>query len=84
MDIIPAKSSKSFTKDAIFENYLWTVDDYSRIIKMYGIENITTEEVMDKLDMFQEIFGKLDEFGWCYMERIQTDAGTKFTSKESQ
>ena len=25
---------------------------------------ITTEEVMDKLDMFQARFGRLDDFGW--------------------
>ena len=48
------------------------------------MENITAEEVMDKLDMFQKIFGKLDEFGWWDMERIQTDAGTQFTSKQFQ
>ena len=34
------------------------------------MENITTEEVMDKLDMFQERFRKVDEFGWWDMERI--------------
>ena len=39
---------------------------------------------MDKLDTFQSIFGKLDEFGWWDMERIQTDAGTQFNSKEFQ
>ena len=43
--------------------------------------NITAKEVMEKIDMFQAIFGKLDEFGWWDMERIQTDAGMKFTSK---
>ena len=45
------------------------------------MENITTREVMDKLDLYQEIFGKVDEFGWWDMERIQTDSGMKFTSK---
>ena len=39
---------------------------------------------MDKLDMFKAIFGKVDEFGWWDMERIQTDTGTKFTSKDFQ
>ena len=48
------------------------------------MENITTEEVMDKLDMFQAIFGKIDEFGIWDMEIIQTDDETKFTSKEFQ
>ena len=39
---------------------------------------------MDKLDTFQSIFGKLDEFGWWDMERTQTEAGTQFNSKEFQ
>ena len=34
------------------------MDAYSKITKLYGIKNITTEEVMDKLDMFQAKFGK--------------------------
>ena len=35
---------------------------------------------MDKLDMFQTIFGKIDQFGWWDLERIARDAGTQFTS----
>ena len=34
-----------------------------------------------KTDMFQAIFGKVDEFGWWDMEIIQTEAYTQFTSK---
>ena len=52
------------------------MDDYSKLRKIYGMENITTEEFMDTLDIFQSIFGKVDEFGWWYLEEIQTDAGT--------
>ena len=33
---------------------------------------------MDKLDMFQYIFGKIDEFGWWDLERISLDAVTQF------
>ena len=44
------------------------------------MEKITTEEVMDKLDMFQSISGKMDQFGWWDLERISADAGTQFTS----
>ena len=39
---------------------------------------------MEKIDMFQAIFGKVDQFVWWYMERIQTDTGTQFTFKEFQ
>ena len=46
------------------------------------MEKITTEEVMDKLDMFQSKIGKIDEFGWWDLEIISADAGTQFTSTE--
>ena len=46
------------------------------------MDNITTEEVMDKLDMFQSRFRKIDQFGWWDLERISADAGTQFTSTD--
>ena len=82
MDIIISTSPKSLTSDTTFSNYLLTFDAYSKIPKLYGMENITTAEVMDKLDMFQSRFRKIDEFGWWDLERISADAGTQFTSKE--
>ena len=50
--------------------------------KLYSMDKITTEEVMDKLDMFQYRFGKIDEFGWWDLEIISAYAGTQFTSTE--
>ena len=84
MDNIPGIYSKSLTEDTTFYNYLLIMDAYSKIPKKYVMEYITPEEVMDKLDRFQEIFVKVDEFGWWNMERIQTYASTQFTSKEFQ
>ena len=46
------------------------------------MEKITTEELMDKLDMFQSKFGEIDQFGWWDLERISADTGTHFTSTE--
>ena len=40
------------------------------------MDKITTEEVMDKFDMFQSRFGKIDEFGRWDLERISEDTGT--------
>ena len=60
IDIIPSTVPKSLTSDTTFSNYLFIVDAYWKIPKRYGMEKITTEEVMDKLDMFQSIFGKMD------------------------
>ena len=42
------------------------------------MEKITTEEFMDKLDIFQSRFGKINEFGWWDLGIISADAGTKF------
>ena len=55
---------------------------YLKIPKLYGMENITTAEVLDKLDMFQSRFWKIDQFGWWDLERISADAGTLFTLTE--
>ena len=82
MDIIPSTAPKSLTNDTTFSNYLLIFDANSEIPKLYGMENITTAEVMVKLDMFQSRFGKIDQFGWWDLERISADAGTQFTSTE--
>ena len=79
MGIIPSTAPKSLTSDTTFSNSLLIVDAYSKIPKLYGMEKITTEEVMDKLYMFQSIFGKIDEFGWWDLEGIFSDEGTQFT-----
>ena len=70
MHIIPAIASKSITKENTVATHILIVDAYSKVPRLYGIERITSDEVMEKLDVFQAIFGKLDEFGWWYLERI--------------
>ena len=82
MDIIPSTAPKSLTNDTTFSNYVLIVDADSKIPKIYCVDNITTEEVMEKLDMFQSIFEKIDQFGWWDLEIISADAGTQFTSTE--
>ena len=82
MDIIPLTSTKILASDTTFSNYLLIVDAYSKMTKIYDMEKITTEEIMDKLDMLQFRFGKIDKFGWWDLERISVDAGTQFTSTE--
>ena len=63
MDIFPSTAPKNLTSETTFSNYLLIVDVYSKISKIYGMEKITTEEVMDKPDMFQSRFEEIDEFG---------------------
>ena len=62
--IIPSTAPKSLTSETTFSNYLLYVDAYSIITKKYGMEKITTEEVMDKMNMFQSGFGKINQFRW--------------------
>ena len=59
MDIVSSTSSKFFTSNTSFSNYLLIVDAYSKIEKLYSMEKITKEEVMDKLDIFNPYLGKL-------------------------
>ena len=82
MEIIPSTAPKHLTSDTHFFNYLLIFDAFSKIPKLYGMVKITTEKVMNKLDMFHSRFGKIDIFGWWYLERISEDAVTRFTSKE--
>ena len=58
MDIVPSTASKIFTSDTTFSNYLLIVDAYSKIPKLYGMEKITTEEVMEKWICFNPDLGK--------------------------
>ena len=63
MDITPSTAKKCLASETTFSNYLFVVDVYSKIPKLNGMEKITTEEVVDNLDMFQPRFGKINEFG---------------------
>ena len=69
LDIIPSTAPQSLTSDTTFSNCLMIVYAYYNIPKIYGMENITTEEVVDKLDMFQSRFRKMDQFGWWDLEK---------------
>ena len=82
MDIIASTEPKILTSDTTFSNYLLIVDAYSKIPKLYDMQKITTEEVMDKLDMFQSIIGEIDEFVWWDLKIISADAGTQFILTE--
>ena len=59
MDIIPSTTPKSLTNDITYSNNLLISDAYSKIPKLYGMEKITTEEVMNNLDMFQSRSGNI-------------------------
>ena len=82
MDIIWSIASKILEKTLLLINYHLIVDAYSKFTRIYGMESMSAEDIMDKLYMFQAISGKLYEFGWWDLERIQTDTGMQFTSME--
>ena len=76
MDVIPSTAPKSLTNDTNFKNYLLIFDAYYKIPKLYGMENITTAEVMDKLYMFQSRFGKIDQLDFGLRINLPYDAGS--------
>ena len=79
MNIVPSTAFKSLTSDTNVYNQLLISDAYSKISKHYGMEKITIEEIMDKLDMFQSRFGKIDKFIWWDLDRLSADSATQFT-----
>ena len=82
IDIITSTALKLLKSDITSSNLLLIFYAYSKIPKLYGMEKIITEEVMDKLDMFQSRFGKIDKFGWWDLEIFSAEAGTQITSTE--
>ena len=61
MDIILSIAQKRLTTGSQFSNYRLIVYAYHKTPKIYGIEKISTEEVIDNLDMFQSRFGKMTD-----------------------
>ena len=45
----------------------------------YGMDRIISEKVMDKLDIFQYRFGKIEKSGWWDLETKSAHAGNQFT-----
>ena len=82
MDIKLSTEPKRLTTETNFSYYFLIFDAYSKFPKLYGMEKIKAEEVMDKLDMFKFRFGNIDESGWWDLERISAGAGKQFTSTE--
>ena len=76
MCIITSTAPKRLTSDTNFSDYILIVDAHSKIPKLYGMEKIYTEKVMDKLDMLLSIFGKIDKFVWWDLEIISVDTGS--------
>ena len=82
MDIIPSTAPKTLTVSFKKPNYLLIVDAYSKIPNIYRMEKVTTEQVMDNLDMFQSRFGKIDDIGCWNVDIISANAGLQFTLTE--
>ena len=59
MSIIPSTAPKILTSDTTFYNYLLIVYAYSKIPNIYGMEKITTEEVMENWICFSPDSEKL-------------------------
>ena len=63
MDRITSTAPKSLTSDTTFSNYLLIVEAYFKF-QNFMVWRKSQEKKLDKRDMFQSTFGKIDEFGW--------------------
>ena len=59
MDIISKTAPNILTSETTFSTSLLIVDAYSKIRNLNGMEKIPTEELLDKLDIYQYRFGKI-------------------------
>ena len=50
-------------KNSTYSKYLLPMDAYTYIPKLYGMENITTKELMENLNNFHTFFCMLVEIG---------------------
>ena len=64
MVILTLTEPKRLTSGITFSKYISIFDAYYKTPKLYGMENISAEEVRDKLDLFQYRFVKIDKLGW--------------------
>ena len=71
IEVIAAIASNSLTSETSFLIIFLLLIHTQKFQISYGTERISTEEVMDKLDIFQYGFGKIDEFGWWYLKILQ-------------
>ncbi len=60
------------------------VDAYSRFNKTQGLDDKTTESVIQAIQQYTADCGSVDEFGYTDIEKICSDAGTQFISMEFQ
>ena len=84
MDILHLQSGSHLTPDSTFAFLLIMVDAYSRFTKIYGLDDKTTASVIKTIRQYTADCGSVDEFGYIDIEKIRSDAGTQFTSKEFQ
>ncbi|MGH7974583.1 MAG: hypothetical protein ACREBR_03575 [bacterium] len=81
--IMPNAASQSLTPRTFFSHYLLCVRRYSRHPYMHGMRHRTTQDILEGLQAFAVRFGRIDEVGYLYFKRVQSDAGPQFTSGNS-
>lgn len=82
MDILPCKSQPSLALKTSHDDCLILLDAFSRFSVMYGLPNKSTKCVMDTIKMYGATYKVADTYGFLYIDPIQSDAGSEFTSGE--
>ena len=81
-DVLHFPPESGITPDTKFAAGLICVDNYSSFSCIYGLPRLTTEQVISSLKQFAADNGHVDEFGFLTFEKLKSDSGSQFTSKE--
>jgi hypothetical protein len=81
-DVFHFPPESGITPDTKYAAGLICVDNYSSFSLIYGLPWLTTEQVVHSLKQFAADNGHVNEFGLLTFEKLKSDSGSQFTSKE--
>jgi hypothetical protein len=82
VDILPLVSAENLTHKSHFPALLILADAFSRFTRIIGMHNKSSQSVIVALSTFAAEHRLIRGFTFWDIEKIQSDAGTEFTSQE--
>lgn len=82
MDILHPVTRLGLTSDTTYAFYLILVDAYSRFTCLYGMQDKSTDSVVDTIQQYQADHRYVGNYGYLNIECIRADAGTQSTSTD--
>ena len=84
LDIMPPMYNEFLTPNEDFPAYVWISDSSSTFPEFYGMNDLTTTELIRCINQFITEHGNVSSLQYTDVNRIKADAGPQFASKEFQ